>query len=309
MTSLRKKKKSLSKANNEKKVKEVEDILSNVTKGNYPVVPNKLNSENFTLFLNNEYKSFQKRPIEDMWKDYTDSVYPEDEYDENLSSEITVRGVTKKKRRQKKIKKKKTIKKRRNSKNKNIKRDKNIKTDKNIKRDKNTKKHKNSKKKGGANNIRDIDDRNFACDVPECGINLTQLGGERIFGMARPNGADVKESVEEECFCFDLDDCIKKLGETLQQIYNRNIRGYINLESLETRDNGVHGDYGDLEQEIWEELGREEENTIYENLPTLDMSGISKINLGKIQEFYEINSNINIVFHCYCGKGRTGNAI
>ena len=36
-----------------------------------------------------------------MWKDYTDLVYPEDEYDENLSSEITVRGITKKKRRQK----------------------------------------------------------------------------------------------------------------------------------------------------------------------------------------------------------------
>ena len=65
----------------------------------------------------------------------------------------------------------------------------------------------------------------------------------------------------------------------------------------------------DLEQEIWEELGGEEENTIYENLPTLDMSGISKINLGKIQQFYERNTNINIVFHCYCGKGRTGNAI
>ena len=39
------------------------------------------------------------------------------------------------------------------------------------------------------------------------------------------------------------------------------------------------------------------------------MSGISKINLEKIQQFYERNTNINIVFHCYCGKGRTGNAI
>ena len=43
MTSFRKKKKSLSKAEKKIKVKEVEEILSNVTKENYHMVPNKLN--------------------------------------------------------------------------------------------------------------------------------------------------------------------------------------------------------------------------------------------------------------------------
>ena len=123
--------------------------------------------------------------------------------------------------------------------------------------------------------------------------------------MSRPKGADVKESIEEEHFCINLENCRTKLNATLQKIYNRGFRGYVNLESFENSDYISYGNYGDMEKNKWESL----ENTEYLHLPTIDMKPIKKDHLEKLLQLYDNNPDIDIIIHCLCGKGRTGNAI
>lgn len=254
----------------------IDKILSKVNKFNYIKLPRGINKDNFTKYLNLGNASFQKRNIKKMWLGYTNLVYPKFE---NYSDEL---------------------------KNKNIHKISNHRLGNNKKVGIN-KKVANNKIKEINNRISEvismnlINDNSFTCQVPNIGINITQLKNNRICGMARPMGADLKDSIVS-FYCSDINDCEVKLTQTLEYLYYMGIRCYVNLESFDYRE---QQDQHDMELKVWSKF----DNTKYLHLPTIDMSGIDETNLEKLQDLYETYSDMPIVIHCLCGLGRTGNAI
>lgn len=260
--------------------KSIIEILKKVNKSNFKQIPKGLTKENFANYLKIDGLCESKKTLKSMWDDYTRLVYVKypnyiDELREQQKSKVG--KLKKSKSKVRKLKKS-------NSK---------------------------MKLKGGSNPapVQDeiIDDNNFYCDVPNDGINVTKLTDQRIYGMARPNGADIMSSIAEEHFCFYLNDCRIKLNSTLTKIYNKNIRGYVNLEDFDDygKDYFTYGNYGDLEKIQWESMA----DTKYLNLSTKDMHAIEEDDLSAISNLYDENPDMSIIFHCLCGKGRTGNAI